>query len=156
MKIAIAADHAGYHLKETLVAHLVDHGFETVDLGTNSADRPTDFPDAAEQVGEVLLAGKATRGIVVCGSGVGVNIALNKIPGIRAAPCHDTYSARQGVEHDDMNVLCLGGRIIGPELAKEIAVAFLGAEFTAEERHLRRLNKTKAIEKRYLKGTDDD
>ena len=152
MKIAIAADHAGYNLKELLLKFLRENGFDVEDLGTDSAERPTDYPDSAEQVGETILSGRAHRGIVVCGSGVGVSVALNKFPGIRAAACHDTYSAHQGVEHDDMNVLCLGGRIIGPELAKEIALVFLRAKFTAEERHLRRLNKIKALERRYMKN----
>ncbi len=154
VKIALAADHAGFKVKEILAQYLREQDVEFVDLGTDTADRPTDYPDYAEKVGEALRSGEASRGIVVCGSGVGVTVALNKIPGIRAACCHDTYSAHQGVEHDDMNVLCLGGRIIGPELAREIAGAFLRAEFTAEERHIRRLNKIKAIEKRYLRDGD--
>ncbi len=154
VKIALAADHAGFKVKEILAQYLREQDVEFVDLGTDTADRPTDYPDYAEKVGEALRAGEASRGIVVCGSGVGVTVALNKIPGIRAASCHDTYSAHQGVEHDDMNVLCLGGRIVGPELAKEIAGAFLRAEFTAEERHIRRLDKIKAIEKRYLRDGD--
>ncbi len=154
MKIAIAADHAGFEVKESVARYLREQGLELIDLGTDTADVPSDYPDHAEKVGEALRSGEAARGIVVCGSGVGVTVALNKIPGIRAACCHDTYSAHQGVEHDDMNVLCLGGRIIGPELAREIAAAFVRAEFTAEERHLRRLGKIKAIEKRYMRDAD--
>ena len=123
-------------------------GHEIVDCGAMN-DQPSDYPDFARAVGEALLAGRADRGVLVCGSGVGASVAANKIPGIRAGLCHDTYSAHQGVEHDDVNVLVLGSRVIGPELAKEISLAFLKARFTAEERHQRRLNKVLAIEKRY-------
>lgn len=123
-------------------------GDEPVELGVYSTE-PSDYPDAAAEIGEALTAGKAERGVLVCGSGVGASVAANKIPGIRAAICHDTYSARQGVEHDDMNVLCLGSRIVGEELAAELVRAFLGASFQHEERFVRRLNKVMAIEERY-------
>jgi ribose 5-phosphate isomerase B len=122
------------------------------DAGTFNAD-PVDYPDYAEAVGNLILDGGADRGVLICGSGVGASVAANKLPGIRAAVCHDTYSARQGVEHDDMNILVLGARIVGEELARELVRAFLPARFTAEERHLRRLEKTKALEKRYGKST---
>jgi ribose 5-phosphate isomerase B len=150
MRVAIGSDHAGYELKECLEAFLVDLGYEVVDLGTHSAD-PVDYPDYAEAVGKEVAGGGTERGLLICGSGVGVSVAANKIPGIRAGICHDTYSAHQGVEHDDMNVLVLGARIIGTALAKEIVQAFLGARFSDEERHRRRLRKVLDIEKRYTK-----
>jgi ribose 5-phosphate isomerase B len=139
MKIAVAADHAGYVLKDELAARLVGKGHDVIDLGTNSA-APVDYPDSAEAVARALARHDAERGIIVCGSGAGVSIAANKFPGIRAAVCHDTYTAHQAVEHDDMNVLCIGARVIGPALAREIVDAFLAASFTGEERHRRRLN----------------
>src|SRR2546430_9210902 len=148
MRVAIGADHAGFALKQLIGGDLRDLGHEVIDLGTDSMD-PVDYPDYAEAVGKVILDGKADRGILVCGSGVGASVAANKIPGIRAAVCHDTYSARQGVEHDDMNVLVLGARIIGSELARELVRNFLAAKFTHEERHVRRLGKINALEKRY-------
>jgi len=148
MRIAIAADHAGYALKDELAARLAGKGHDVLDLGTNSA-APVDYPDSAEAVAGALNRHEADRGIIVCGSGAGVSIAANKIPGIRAAVCHDTYTAHQAVEHDDMNVLCIGGRVIGAALAQEIVDAFLAASFSGEERHLRRLNKILAIESRY-------
>jgi ribose 5-phosphate isomerase B len=148
MRIALAADHAGYVLKDELLARLAGQGHECVDLGTNSA-AAVDYPDSAEHVANALANDEADRGIVVCGSGAGVSIAANKFPGIRAAVCHDTYTAHQAVEHDDMNVLCIGARIIGPALAHEIVAAFLGATFSAEERHARRLRKVLAIEERF-------
>ena len=148
MRIAVGADHAGFDLKQILVADLRRRGHEVVDAGTTSAD-PVDYPDFAEAVSKVLLDGRAERGVLICGSGVGASVSANKIPGIRAAVCHDTYSARQGVEHDDMNVLVLGARIIGIELARELAESFLAAKFTGEERHRRRLEKIAALEKRY-------
>ena len=152
MKLVIAADHAGFPLKEELRAYLAKAGHEVVDLGAYNTE-PSDYPDAAEKVGEAVRAGKAPRGIVLCGSGVGVCIAANKLPGIRAGICHDTYSAHQGVEHDDMNVLVMGARIIGSALAAEIAESFINAQFSlTEERFLRRFNKVLAIEKKYLKG----
>lgn len=148
MRIAIGADHAGFQFKESLAAHLHDLGHEVFDTGTNSGD-PVDYPDYAEAVGRALLEGQADRGILICGSGVGASVAINKIPGIRAGLCHDTYSAHQGVEHDDMNVLVLGARVIGPELARELVRAFLLAEFTGKERYRERLEKVKALEARY-------
>ena len=148
MRIAIGADHAGFELKENVRAFLQKAGHEVIDLGTHNLD-PVDYPDYAEAVGRSLREGKAERGIVICGSGVGASAAANKIPGIRAGLCHDTYSAHQGVEHDDMNVLVLGARVIGPELARELVRAFVNAQFTKEERHLRRLAKVNAIEARY-------
>jgi RpiB/LacA/LacB family sugar-phosphate isomerase len=152
MRVAIGADHAGFALKQLIGGDLRDLGHEVIDLGTDSMD-PVDYPDYAEAVGKVILGGKADRGILVCGSGVGASVAANKLPGIRAALCHDTYSARQGVEHDDMNILVLGGRVIGGELARELVHAYLAALFTKEERHRRRLEKIKALEKRYGKST---
>ena len=148
MRIAIGADHAGFELKENVRAFLQKAGHEVIDLGTHNLE-PVDYPDYAEAVGRSLREGKAERGIVICGSGVGASAAANKIPGIRAGLCHDTYSAHQGVEHDDMNVLVLGARVIGPELAHELVRAFVNAQFTKEERHLRRLAKVNAIEARY-------
>ncbi|MDP2606863.1 MAG: ribose 5-phosphate isomerase B [Deltaproteobacteria bacterium] len=151
MRIAVGADHAGFDLKQILVAYLRHRGHEVIDVGTNSDD-PVDYPDYAEAVSKVLLDGRAERGLLICGSGVGASVSANKIPGIRAAVCHDTYSARQGVEHDDMNILVLGARVIGIELARELVDNFLGAKFTGEERHRRRLEKIKALEKRYGKA----
>ncbi|MDB4998767.1 MAG: sugar-phosphate isomerase, RpiB/LacA/LacB family [Myxococcaceae bacterium] len=151
MQIAIAADHAGYTLKEELKKELVAAGFGVTDLGTNDPSKPSDYPDSAIAVCEAFLAKKVERGIIVCGSGVGVSVAANTFPGVRAALCHDTYSAHQGVEHDDLNVLCLGARIIGGALAKEIALSFLGAKYSGEERHARRLGKVLAIESRFMK-----
>lgn len=149
MKIAIAADHGGFPLKPTILAVVRAAGHEALDLGTHSADS-VDYPDYARKIGQAIRSGQAERGILLCGSGVGACIAANKIPGIYASVCHDTYSAHQGVEHDDMNVLCLGARIIGPELAKELVLAFLSARFTAEERHLRRTGQVKTIEREGL------
>ncbi len=150
MKIAIGSDHAGFLLKGIIVKFLTDKGYQVLDLGAYSSE-PSDYPDFAKTVSEAILNGKAERGILICGSGVGASVAANKFPGIRAAVCHDTYSAHQGVEHDDMNVLCIGERVIGPELAKEITLAFLSAKFSGAERHVRRLNKVIAIEKDYMK-----
>jgi len=146
MRIALAADHAGFELKEKMAAHLKGAGFEVMDLGTGD-EEPVDYPDFALAIGEALREGRAERGILICGSGVGACVAVNKIKGIRAGLCHDTYSAHQGVEHDDINVLCLGARVIGEELAKELVTAFLSAKFTGEERHRRRLAKIEEIEK---------
>ena len=148
VKIAIGSDHAGFPLKQEVKKHLQELRHKVVDIGTHNTD-PVDYPDFAEAVGRAVLAKKAEKGIVVCGSGVGASVAANKIPGVRAGLCHDTYSAHQGVEHDDMNVLVMGARIIGPALARELVEAFIGARFTKESRHVRRLNKVKAIEKRY-------
>ena len=151
MRIALAADHAGYLLKNELKSKLAEQGYEETDLGTNSA-ASTDYPDSAEAVATAILAGQAERGIIVCGSGAGVSIAANKFPGIRAAVCHDTYTAHQAVEHDDMNVLCLGARVIGGALAIDLAGAFLAAKYAGEERFQRRLDKVLAIERRYTSG----
>jgi RpiB/LacA/LacB family sugar-phosphate isomerase len=152
MRIAVGADHAGFDLKQLLVAYLRDRGHEVIDAGTNSND-PVDYPDYAEAVGKTMMENRAERGVLICGSGVGASVSANKIPAIRAAVCHDTYSARQGVEHDDMNVLVLGARVIGVELARDLVDHFLAAQFTGEERHRRRLEKIKALEKRYGKAT---
>lgn len=149
MKIALGADHAGFELKERVKACLLEQGHDVLDLGTHSKE-PVDYPDFAEAVGLAVRDGRANRGIIVCGSGVGASIAANKVRGVRAGICHDHYSAHQGVEHDDMNVLVLGGRIIGEALALELVQAFLDAKFTAEERHQRRLEKVKRIEQRFL------
>ena len=148
MRIAIAADHAGYLLKDEIGARLAGKGHDVIDLGTNSPS-PVDYPDSAAAVAAALARRDADRGIIVCGSGAGVSIAANKFPGIRAAVCHDTYTAHQAVEHDDMNVLCIGGRVIGPALAHEIVDMFVSAVFSGEDRHLRRLQKVLAIESRY-------
>jgi RpiB/LacA/LacB family sugar-phosphate isomerase len=148
MKVSLGSDHAGFELKQVLRQHLEQNGHQVLDLGTNST-QAVDYPDYAEAVGRSVATGEAERGLLICGSGVGASVAANKIPGIRAGLCHDTYSAHQGVEHDDVNVLVLGSRVIGAELAKEISLAFLKARFTAEERHQRRLDKVLAIEKRY-------
>jgi ribose 5-phosphate isomerase B len=148
-KIALAADHAGIVLKVGLIPWLETLDIELVDLGAEIYNPADDYPDFAEDVAEAIISGQAERGILICGSGVGAVVAANKVPGIRACLCHDTYTARQGVEHDNMNVLCLGGRVIGIELAKELILAFLKAEFSGEERHLRRLNKVLEIEARY-------
>jgi len=148
MRVVIGADHAGFELKENLVEYLRELGHQVLDIGTYSTE-PVDYPDFAEAVGKALLDGQADRGVLVCGSGVGASVAANKLPGIRAGLCHDTYSAHQGVEHDDMNILVIGARVIGAELARELIRAFLGAEFTGEERHRRRLEKIHALELRY-------
>ncbi|HUZ95086.1 MAG TPA: ribose 5-phosphate isomerase B [Edaphobacter sp.] len=150
MKIAIASDHAGFPLKEEVRDHVRKLGHEVEDLGAYNTE-PSDYPDFALLVGKALMAGKVERGILICGSGVGVCVAANKMPGVRAGMCHDTYSAHQGVEHDEMNVLVLGARIIGSALAYECVDAYLKANFIASEpRFVRRLNKVKAIEKTYM------
>jgi ribose 5-phosphate isomerase B len=146
MKIAVAGDHAGFALKNLIVAQLKVDGHEAVDLGAYNEER-SDYPDFAKLVGEAIQQGKVERGIVVCGSGVGACVAANKMHGVRACVCHDTYSAHQGVEHDDMNVLVLGGRIIGVELAYELVRAFLAAKFNQGERYIARLKKIEAMEK---------
>jgi RpiB/LacA/LacB family sugar-phosphate isomerase len=148
MRIAIGADHAGFVLKQKLGDYLRELGHEVTDTGTVNTD-PVDYPDYADAVGKLILEARVDRGVLICGSGVGASVAANKLPGIRAAVCHDTYSARQGVEHDDMNILVLGARIIGEELARELVRNFLAAKFTAEERHLRRVAKINALEKRF-------
>jgi ribose 5-phosphate isomerase B len=153
MKLVISADHAGFPLKEEVRAYLTNAGHEMVDLGAYNGDLPDDYPDFAEKVGDAIKQGVAKRGILICGSGVGVCVAANKIPGIRAGMCHDTYSAHQGVEHDDMNVIVFGARIIGSSLAYELADAFIGAKFIAsEERFQRRFKKVLAIEAKYQCG----
>jgi ribose 5-phosphate isomerase B len=146
MKISIGADHAGYEMKRELIEFVEKLGHTVHDVGTFEPDKPDDYPDYATLVAQDLRSGAAERGILVCGSGVGVSIATNKFKGIRAAMCHDHYSAHQGVEHDDMNVLVLGARIIGPMLAQDAAGAFLNAKFSEESRHVRRVNKVKGIE----------
>ena len=151
MRIALGCDHGGFPLKARVASTVQAAGHEIVDCGTDS-DCSVDYPDYARKVAEVILAGRADRGILLCGSGVGISVAANKIPGIRAGVCHDTYSAHQGVEHDDMNILCIGARIVGDELAVELVRAFVGASFTHEERHVRRLNKVLEIERDALEG----
>lgn len=150
MRIAIGADHAGYVLKNDLAARLAQEGHDVLDLGTHSS-HAVDYPDIAAAVATAIREDQADRGIVVCGSGAGVSIAANKFPGIRAAVCHDTYTAHQAVEHDDMNVLCLGARVIGPSLALDLVTAFLAARFSGEARHHRRLGKVLEIESRFMK-----
>lgn len=152
MKIAIGSDHAGFVLKEEMRVYMEHLGHEVLDLGAYNTE-PSDYSDFALAVGKALMAGKAQRGVLICGSGVGVSVAANKIPGIRAGLCHDTYSAHQGVEHDDMNVLVMGSRIIGSALAQDIVASYLGAHFqNNEERFVRRLNKVKAIEATYMQA----
>jgi RpiB/LacA/LacB family sugar-phosphate isomerase len=148
MNVVVASDHAGFHLKQEVAEALRKEGHEVLDVGTQST-APVDYPDFAEALGLAVRDGRAERGVLICGSGVGASVAANKLPGVRAAICHDTYSAHQGVEHDDMNVLVLGGRVVGPALAHELVRAFLGARYTGEERHARRLAKILALEARY-------
>lgn len=149
MKVVIGSDHAGFSYKTIITKVLRDAGYEVLDLGTNS-EAPSDYPDHAADVAKALLRGEGERGILICGSSVGVSIAANKFKGIRAGVCHDTYSAHQGVEHDDVNVLCIGERVIGIELAKDIVFSFLKASFSGESRHVNRLAKIKAIEEQEL------
>ena len=151
MMIGLGCDHAGYPLKKLLHARLEKEGHQVLNLGVDTDAVPSDYPDCARAVAEAVVGGKAGRGIVVCGSGVGACVAANKVAGARAGMCHDTFSAHQGVEDDDVNVLCLGGRVIGPELAFEVMNAWLGAKFSGLERHLRRKNKVLAIERAYSK-----
>ncbi len=148
MRIAFAADHAGAALKDALLTRLAASGMghEVIDLGGDGSDPLDDYPDYSRRIGEAVRDGVADRGVLICGSGVGASVAATKMRGIRSAVCHDTYSAHQGVEHDDMNVLCLGARIVGPEPAWECVVAFVGARFSGEPRHRRRLAKIEAIE----------
>jgi ribose 5-phosphate isomerase B len=150
MRIAIGADHAGFELKRDLAGYLAQQGHEVTDLGAHST-APVDYPDTAEAVATAVRNGQADRGLLVCGSGAGVSVAASKFPGIRAAVCHDSYSARQAVEHDDINVLCLGARVIGAALARALVDAFLVATFSGEERHMRRLAMIDAIESRFLR-----
>jgi len=151
MKIVIGSDHAGYQLKNTIGDLLRSMGNEVLDIGAFN-ENPSDYPDFAEAVGGAVLDGKAERGVLICGSGVGASVAVNKLPGIRGGMCHDTYSAHQGVEHDNINVLVLGSRVVGVALAQDLVRAFLGAKFSNEERHVRRLGKVKALETKYCKG----
>jgi ribose 5-phosphate isomerase B len=146
MRVAISCDHAGFLLKEEIISAVRTAGHEVLDLGTHSSEA-VDYPDFTRKACRAVLDGEVQRAIVICGSGVGASIAANKFKGIYAGLCHDTYSAHQGVEHDNMNVLCLGSRIIGAELAKEIVRAFLSASFSGEERHARRFGKVQAIER---------
>jgi len=147
VRIAIAADHAGFRLKEQLARVMAAAGHAVTDLGTHNED-PVDYPDYAAAVGKAVVAGKVDRGIVICGSGAGAAIAANKIVGVRCAQAHDTYTAHQSVEHDDANVLALGSRVIGSELATDIVAMFLGARFSGEERHMRRVAKIRALEEK--------
>lgn len=149
--VALGGDHAGFAMKVMVSRKLSAAGLEVIDCGAFD-EQPSDFPDFAEKVSRELLLGHAERGILVCGSGVGVSVAANKIPGIRASLCHDSYSAHQGVEHDDMNVLCIGARVIGPELAMEIIRAFLSAKYAPEPRHRARVEKILDLERRALAG----
>ena len=153
--VALGADHWGFPWKDELLPWLQANGYKVLDLGAHVLDPTDDYPDFAEAVARQVASGQAERGILICGSGVGACIAANKVPGVRACLCHDTYSARQGVEHDDMNVLCLGARVVGIELARELVKAFLSASFNGEERHRRRLDKVLDIEHRALQGYED-
>ena len=154
VRIAIGADHAGYGYKSLLAQELWEQGHDVVDLGTDGPES-VDYPDFAAAVAETVAAGEVDRGILVCGSAVGVCVTANKVPGIRAGVCHDTYSAHQGVEHDDMNVLCMGERVIGIEVAREIVASFLSVEYHPEERFERRLDKVRAVEARYMRTASD-
>jgi ribose 5-phosphate isomerase B len=147
MRVAVAFDHRGVKLRERILDEVRRLGHEPVDLGTDKSEPPVDYPDKAREIGESLRGGDAERAIFVCGSGVGASVAASKFAGVRAAICHDTYSARQGVEHDDMNVLCIGSGIVGGDLAAELVTAFLAAEFDGAERHRRRLEKIEAMER---------
>jgi ribose 5-phosphate isomerase B len=146
MRIAVAADHAGFELKQELVEELRNGNHNVVDLGAHKYDKDDDYPDFAAAIGHAIQSGDVERGVLICGSGVGASIAANKLARVRAGLCHDTYSAHQGVEHDDMNVLVLGSRIIGVELARDLLKAFVGASFSGDERHKRRLEKVRALE----------
>lgn len=148
MRIAVGSDHAGFELKEQLLTYLAELGHDVEDVGTAST-APVDYPDYAEVIGVAIREGRAERGVLICGSGVGASVAANKLPAIRAGLCHDTYSARQGVEHDDMNVLVVGARVIGLELARELVRVFVAARFGGEVLHRRRLEKVTALEARY-------
>lgn len=148
MRLVVGSDHAGFKLKVAMGDMLRALGHEVLDVGAFN-ENPSDYPDFAEAVGRAVLEGKAERGVLICGSGVGASVAANKLPGIRAGMCHDTYSAHQGVEHDDVNVLVLGERVIGVKLAEDLVKSFLAAKFTHEERHVRRLGKIKALEAKF-------
>jgi RpiB/LacA/LacB family sugar-phosphate isomerase len=151
MRVVIGADHAGFRLKNAMGDFIRHEGHTVLDVGAFN-ENPSDYPDYAEAVGRAILDGKAERGVLICGSGIGASIAANKLPGIRAGICHDTYSGHQGVEHDNMNVVVMGSRIIGEKLAEDVVRAFLLAKFTNEERHVRRLAKVHALEERILKS----
>ncbi len=146
MRVAVGADHGGFPLKAEVVELLRGAGHQPVDVGAHKLDPADDYPDFSQAVAQAILGGRADRGIILCGSGVGASIVANKFKGIRAGLCHDTYSAHQAVEHDDMNVLCLGARVVGPALAAELVRAFVGAKFSGEERHVRRLAKLRSFE----------
>jgi ribose 5-phosphate isomerase B len=150
MRVAVGADHAGFELKRDLAGAMAQQGHEILDLGTHSS-AAVDYPDIAEAVATAIRNGQVDRGVIVCGSGAGVSVAASKFPGVRAAICHDCYTARQAVEHDDVNVLCLGARVVGPALARTLIETFLTATFLAEERFLRRLSKIDAIESRFAR-----
>jgi ribose 5-phosphate isomerase B len=152
MKVVIGSDHAGFQLKNAMGDLLRSMGNDVLDVGAFN-ENPSDYPDFAEAVDRAVLDGKAERGVLICGSGVGASVAANKLPGIRAGMCHDTYSAHQGVEHDNINVLVLGSRVVGIALAQDLVRAFMGAKFTNEERHVRRLGKVKALETKYCPGS---
>ena len=149
MRIAIAADHNGFDLKNNIKSQLEEMGHEVTDVGPHHHDPQDDYPDYAKLLADAISEGQSERGIMVCGSGVGASVAANKVKGVRAAVCHDIYSAHQGVEHDDMNVLCLGSRIVGSEVASELIIAFTKAVYSGEERHQRRLNKVLNMEKQF-------
>jgi ribose 5-phosphate isomerase B len=150
MRVGVAFDHRGVKLRDAVIGEIAALSHEVVDLGTDDASVRIDYPDKARELGEAILAGAAERGVLVCGSGVGASVAACKLAGIRAAICHDTYSAHQGVEHDDMNVLCLGSEVVGAELAAELVRAFLGARFDGGERYVRRLKKVEEMEKAHV------
>jgi ribose 5-phosphate isomerase B len=152
MRVVIGSDHAGFQLKNAMGDLLRSMGNDVLDVGAFN-ENPSDYPDFAEAVDRAILDGKAERGVLICGSGVGASVAANKLPGIRAGMCHDTYSAHQGVEHDNINVLVLGSRVVGIALAQDLVRAFMGAKFTNEERHVRRLGKVKALETKYCPGS---
>jgi ribose 5-phosphate isomerase B len=147
VKVAVAFDHRGVKLRPRVLQAVANLGHQVVDLGVDAVDPRVDYPDKAREIGEAILTGEAQRGVLICGSGVGASVAACKLPGIRAAICHDVYSAHQGVEHDDMNVLCLGSEVIGAELATDLIRAFLAAEFAGEERYVRRLQKIEELER---------
>jgi ribose 5-phosphate isomerase B len=151
MKIAIGSDHAGFQLKSEIIKKIKRLGHKVHDVGTFTANKPSDYPDYAKKVVEKILSGETERGIIICGSGVGASIVANRFPQIRAGLCHDTYSARQCVEHNNVNVLCLGSRVIGQSIAEEIVAAFLNARFSGEKRHVQRLDKIKYIENSMIK-----
>jgi RpiB/LacA/LacB family sugar-phosphate isomerase len=154
MRVVLGSDHAGFEMKQKILAHVQAMGHEVLDVGTSSTS-PVDYPDYAEAVGMAVINKQAERGILICGSGVGAVVAANKIPGIRASICHDCYSAHQGVEHDDVNVLVLGSRVIAPELANDLVWLYLNAQFTGEERHMRRLGKLKSLESKFQKTSGE-